>query len=234
MITWYSSTCWPPWVCEIMWLQPEARHVFWFLPVAAAESLRTVCWSPRTGDTKSFKHSTHLLGLSSGQRRCWDLADPVDPSTGFLWRFLPHTAVPGQERDLETFFFFFGFWDQHFPHKSVVWNLLNWLSNTFSAMHHVFKHSLACLPTTQVLLLLLRCHLFRWTSWGQEFPACLSPLRHQWDEMATWFLYPHVVGTLLEECLLCSTRTEWISKKMPPGQARSRGEMWKQMTLRSS
>ena len=191
------------------------------------------------GHTKTFKHSTHLLGLWSGQRRCWDLADPLEPSIGFLWRFLPHTAVPGQERNLEwelwnLFFFFFGSWDQHFLHKSVVWNLLIWLSNTFSAMHHVFKPSPACLPTTQVLLLLLRCHLFRWTSWGQEFPAGLSPLHHQWDEMATWPLvsaYPHVVGTWFEkEGVLHSTRTEWISKKMSPGQVRSR----KQMMLRSS
>ena len=131
-------------------------------------------------------------------------------------------------------FFFFGSWDQHFLHKSVVWNLLIWLSNTFSAMHHVFKPSPACLPTTQVLLLLLRCHLFRWTSWGQEFPAGLSPLHHQWDEMATWPLvsaYPHVVGTWFEkEGVLHSTRTECISKKMSPGQVRSR----KQMMLRSS
>lgn len=107
--------------------------------------------------------------------------------------------------NFETFFFF-GFWDQHFPHKSVVWNLLIWLSNTFSAMHHVFKCSPACLPTTQVLLLLLRCHLFRWTSWGQEFLASLSPLHHQWNEMATWQLvsvYPRVMGTCLEkECVL--------------------------------
>ena len=40
-----------------------------------------------------------------GDAETWQTS--LDPSIGFLWRFLPHTAVPGQERNLETFFFFF-------------------------------------------------------------------------------------------------------------------------------
>lgn len=107
MITWYSSTCWPPWVCEITWLQPEARHIFWFFPVAAAESLRTVYWSPRTGDTKTFKHSTPLLGLSSGQRRCWDLADLPWPQHWLLVKVpTTHSSSWTREESWNLFFFF--------------------------------------------------------------------------------------------------------------------------------
>ena len=80
----------PPQVCEVMRLQPEAGSVFRFLPVAAAESHRTLCWSPSPREhTKTSKLSTQLLHMTGwGSHQVREDAEtwltPLHPSICFL------------------------------------------------------------------------------------------------------------------------------------------------------